>query len=239
MDDPIGHAIKDYFEYGHITDIKINTNYTEEESIPPSWFFREFDKMPPIEQKALQLCKGKILDVGAGAGSHTLYLQQNGKDVTALEKSGLAVEVMKKRGAKNVIYTDLYDFNAGKFDTILVLMNGTGLGGTLSGLKKMLLHFKSLLQKNGQILIDSSDIKYLFEDKDGSYWIDLNSNRYYGEMDYEVSYKSFQSKFKWLFTGFDQLQKTAAECSFNCDCVKKGSHFDFLAKLTVAFDSKM
>ncbi|MFW5831494.1 MAG: class I SAM-dependent methyltransferase [Prolixibacteraceae bacterium] len=232
MDDPIGTAIKDYFENGMAPDISINTNYTEGETIPPAWFFRTFNEMPVIEQKAIKLCRGRILDVGAGAGSHTLVLQKKGKDVTALEKSQAAIHVMKKRGVEKIIHSDLYAFRNEKFDTILVLMNGTGIGGTLQGLKKMLLHLKSLLNADGQILIDSSDIRYLFEEDDGSYWIDLNSNRYYGEMDYEVSYKNKKSQFKWLFTDFETLKNASAEAGFHCLTVISGVHYEYLAKLT-------
>ncbi len=232
MDDPIGAAIKDYFENGTAPDIFINTNYTENETIPPAWFFRKFNEMPVIEQKALELCRDRILDVGAGAGSHTLVLQEKGKDITALEKSQAAIYVMKKRGVEKIIHSDLYACENENFDTILVLMNGTGIGGTLQGLKKMLLHLKNLLNASGQILIDSSDIRYLFEEEDGSYWVDLNRKNYYGEMDYEVIYKKEKLQFKWLFTDFETLKKTSAEVGFNCLKIKDGEHYDYLARLT-------
>ena len=232
MHDPIGRAIKDYFEKGKAQDITVDTNYTIDEVIPPAWFFRNFNEMPEIEQKALECCRGRILDVGAGAGSHALILQERKLDVTALEKSEAATEVIKKRGVKKVIHSDLYNLKNEKFDTILALMNGTGIAGTISGLKKMLLHLKKLLAANGQILIDSSDIRYLFEEDDGSMWVDINSNRYYGEMEYEVSYKNENSHFNWLFTDFETLQKISEEIGLRCLKIKNGAHFDFLAQLS-------
>ena len=232
MKDPIGHAIKECFENRIVPDISINTNYTEDESIPPSWFFRTYNDMPAVERAALDWSTGKILDVGAGAGSHSLYLQQKGFDVTALEKSKPATEVIKRRGVKKFVHSDLYNFDETEFDTILVLMNGTGIGGTLPGLKKLLLHLKSLLAVNGQILIDSTDIRYLFEEEDGSYWVDLNSNRYFGEMDYEVSYNNEKTTFKWLFTDFDTLKKISSEAGLKCRKVKSGNNHDYLARLT-------
>lgn len=232
MNDPFGQAIKDYFEKGSAPDIRINTNYTEDESIPVSYLFRALKDMPKIEQKALQLSFGRILDVGAAAGSHALVLQNNNKDVTALEISPLAAGVLKKRGIKKVVQQNIFEYNNNCFDTILLLMNGTGIGGTITGLKKLLAHLKTLLTANGQLLIDSSDIKYLFEEEDGSVWIDINSTAYYGEMQYEVKYKNHLSEFDWLFIDFDKLVKVAAEAGLKCQLVYSGKHFDYLAKLS-------
>jgi len=233
MNDPIGAAIFDYLKNGKAPDIRIDTNYTEDENIPTAWFFRTYSEMPEIEKKALQLCHGAILDVGAAAGCHTLYLQDKGMNVTALEKSELAVKTLKTQNVQQVIQADIYEYQDARFDTILMLMNGTGLGGTLKGLKRLFLHLKKLLNDGGQILIDSSDIKYLFEEEDGSYWVDMNSLSYYGEMEYEVSYKHHSDSFDWLFTDFKTLQKVAREAGLSCQLILEGEHFDFLAKLYV------
>lgn len=119
------------------------------------------------------------------------------------------------------------------YDTLLLLMNGTGIGGTISGLKKLLVHLKSLLNNKGQVLIDSSDIKYLFEEQDGSMWIDLNNSNYYGEMQYELSYKNHKATFDWLFIDSKKLEKLAIEAGFRFKLIKKGEHFDYLAQLTI------
>ncbi|WP_167619019.1 class I SAM-dependent methyltransferase [Maribellus sediminis] len=230
--DPFGAAIHDFFEQGKAPDIAVNTNYTEDEIIPVSDLFRKENEMPEIEKTALKLCKGTVLDIGAAAGCHALVLQEKGLDVTALDNSALAVEVMKKRGVKQVLNADIYEFSESKYDTLLLLMNGTGIGGTISGLKKLLVHLKSLLNPNGQVLIDSSDIKYLFEEEDGSMWIDLNNSNYYGEMQYELSYKNHKTTFDWLFIDSKKLQKLANEAGFRFELVKKGEHFDYLAQLT-------
>jgi len=233
MNDPFGEAISDYFEKGKAPKIKVNSNYTENEEIAPSWFFRAEKEMPLIEREALKLCKGKILDVGAGAGCHSLILQKKGYNVTALEKSSMACQVLTKIGIQKVVNDDIFSFSGKDFDTILLLMNGTGIGETLSGLEKLLKHLKNLLTPNGQILIDSSDIKYLFEENDGSIWVDLANTSYYGEMEYEVTYKKSVSKFKWLFIDFENLKKIAQEIGFDCNLAAKGKHFDYLARLKV------
>lgn len=233
MKDPVGKAIYDYHFKGKAPDIHIDTNYTEDETVPPAWFFRSFDEMSAIEKKALELCRGKILDVGAGAGTHSLILQENKADVTALEISPAAVKVMSHRGIQKIENKDLFDFTGPRFDTILILMNGTGIGGTLEGLKKMLNHLKNLMAPDGRILIDSSDIRYLFEEEDGSIWMELTTTRYYGEMEYEVTYKNEKAKFNWLFIDAQTFEKVATLSGFRFEVVALGDHYDYLACLSL------
>ncbi len=231
MNDPIGQAIYDYFVKGKAEDIVIETNYTEDEHLSPAYFFRTPEEMQPLEQKALKLCNGRILDVGAAAGCHALPLQEQGYRITALEKSAPAVEVMRSRGINDAVCDNIFQYHEKEFDTILLLMNGTGIGGTLTGLKDLLLHLRSLLSKNGTILIDSSDISYLFKEDDGSMWIDLANDNYYGEMEYTVSYKHLQTAFKWLFVDYLNLEKVAGEAGLKCKLVEEGLHYDYLAQL--------
>jgi SAM-dependent methyltransferase len=231
MNDPFGEAIQEFLSKGKAPDIEINSNYTEDESIPVSYLFRSEKEMPELEKAALKKCKGKILDVGAAAGCHALLLQKKGFNVTALEKSELSVEAMKKQGIVKVVHADILDYDEQQFNTILLLMNGAGIGQTMDGLRKLLLHLKTLLLDDGQILIDSSDIKYLFEEEDGSMWIDLANEKYYGEMSYEVNYKKSSSKFDWLFIDFENLTKIASLAGLTCTMIAVGKHHDFLAQL--------
>ncbi len=238
MDDPFGEAIQDFFEKGKAPDLIVNSNYTEDENIAASWFFRTEKEMPSIERSALKNCKGKVLDIGAAAGCHAILLQEKGFEVTALEKSEKACEVLRNRNIQNVVCADIYKYAESHFDTILLLMNGAGIGETLAGLKKLLIHLKKLLAENGQILIDSSDIKYLFEEDDGSLWMDLANESYYGEMEYEVKYKKSVSKFKWLFVDFQNLKKIAGKVGFECNIIEKGKHHDYLAQLKLKTGTK-
>jgi SAM-dependent methyltransferase len=231
MNDPFGEAIKDYFEKGKAPDLIVNSNYTEGEEIAASWFFRTEKEMPFIERAALKRCSGKILDIGAAAGCHALVLQKKGFNVTAIEKSEKAVEIMRQRGIQKVLCADIYSYSNNQFDTILLLMNGAGIGETLAGLGKLFVHLKSLLSEKGQILIDSTDIKYLFLEDDGSLWIDLANKAYYGEMEYEVKYKKSVARFKWLFVDFLTLKKVAAKSGFECNLIENGENHDFLAQL--------
>ena len=234
MNDPIGQAIQDYYKKGKTNDLIINSNYTKDERIPSAYFFRTEKEMPLIERTALKNCKGRILDIGAAAGCHSLILQKKGFNLTALEISELAAEVMKMRGIQKVVCGDVYSFSGEQFDTLLLLMNGAGIGATLDGLKTLLKHLKILLTVKGQILIDSSDIRYLFEEEDGSVWLDLANDQYVGEMKYEVIYKKLKTNFKWLFVDFETLKKVAEESGYQCSLFEEGEHFDFLARLTPA-----
>ena len=229
--DLFGKALLDYHNGNYTEDIITSTNISEDDELPIPYLFRAFKNMPKIEQKALQLAKGSVLDIGCGAGSHSLYLQEKGFEVKGIDISKGAIEVAKKRGHKNVVLKDVLD-ETETYDTILVLMNGTGIFQELSQVATYLKHLKSLLNPNGRILIDSSDIKYMYEDDDGGLWIDTNAN-YYGELDYYLSYKGeSEEPMKWLYLDFNTLQLACESVGLTCNKVIDGEHFDYLAKLT-------
>jgi SAM-dependent methyltransferase len=190
--------------------------------------------MPKLEQKALQLAKGKTLDVGCGAGSHVLYLQNEKQlDVQAIDISPNAVEACRLRGVKKVDVQNILEIENDTFDTIMLLMNGTGIFGTLEETSKYLQKLKSLLNPDGQILIDSSDIIYMFdEDEDGSYLIPADG--YYGELIFTISYKEeTEDSFPWLYLDYNTLQNAAHANGLNCRLIMEGEHFDYLAKITL------
>jgi len=230
MKDIIGKALLDYQNGNYTEDIITSTNISDDDILPIAYLFRSYKNMPRIEQKALKFAKGKILDVGCGAGSHSLYLQNKGFQVKAIDISKGAVKVSKLRGLKHVELKALLD-ETESFDTILLLMNGTGIFQELSQLSKYLNHLKSLLNPKGQILIDSSDIKYMYEDEDGGFWIDTNAN-YYGELDYYLSYKGEQEiPIKWLYLDFNTLKLACETSGLQCEMITEGEHFDYLARI--------
>lgn len=231
--DPIGQAIYNFHFHSDPEILRVDTNYTEDEEIDPAAFFRGFTDMTPLEQAAIGLCRGRVLDVGAGAGCHALELQNRHLDVVALEKSELAIQVMKDRGVNHPVQEDIYQYTGETFDTILLLMNGIGLAGTLEGYGRLLDHLKGLLAPGGQILFDSSDISYLFEEEDGSQWIDLANDRYYGEMDYTVTYKEkITATFPWLYLDMETLETIAQENGYVTEFPAEGEDNNFLARLT-------
>ncbi len=233
MKDLFGKAILDFQTNNSPENIITETNISEADEMEVSYLFRDFKSMPKIEQKALQLCKGKILDVGCGAGSHSLYLQQKGLDVTAIDISENAIKACQLRGLKNMKVQDVLAVENEKFDTILLLMNGTGIFKTLKETSKYLQKLKSLLNPNGQILIDSSDIIYMYdEQEDGSFLVPATN--YYGELIFTIHYKNQTAEpFPWLYMDYNTLQNAAHANGLNCELILEGKHFDYLAKLTV------
>ena len=243
MKDLFGKAILDYQTNNSPEDLITETSISEEDEMSVAYLFRDFDAMPKLEQRALQLAKGKILDVGCGAGSHSLYLQ-NGKklDVTAIDISENAIKACTLRGLKKTRVQEILTLENEKYDTILLLMNGAGMCGKLKNISKFLLKLKSLLNENGQILLDSSDIIYMFdEDEDGGKWIASpvqtsasgeSEHSYYGEVVFNISYKGQKEKpFNWMYVDYNTLQNAALATGLNCELVLEGEHYDYLARL--------
>ena len=233
MADILGKALMDYHHGNYSEDIKTYSSLDEEDVIPLPYLFRNFDEMPRSEQKALQLAKGKVLDIGCGAGNHALYLQDKGLEVTGLDNSEGAISVSKERGVESLVNAAVLDYNTERFDTLLLLMNGIGLAGSLDHLDDFLQHLASLLLPNGQILLDSSDIIYMFDqDEDGGYWIP-NNGSYYGEVNFTMEYKGEKGEpFNWLYVDFNTLQNGCWANNLDCELILSGEHFDYLARVT-------
>lgn len=235
MKDLFGKAILDYQTNNSPEDLVTETSISEADEMPVSYLFRTYNEMPELEQKALQLAKGSVLDVGCGAGSHTLALQNERKlDVTAIDISENAVKACQLRGIENVKVTNILDLDVkNKFDTILLLMNGTGVFGTLKETNKYLQKLKSLLKDEGQILIDSSDLIYMYDqDEDGAYCIPAEG--YYGELTFTVQYKGeTEDTFPWLYLDYNTLQNAAIANGLKCKLLLEGEHFDYLARLSL------
>lgn len=234
MKDLFGKAILDFQTNNSPEDLITETSISEEDEMSVAYLFRSYDEMPELEQKALQLVKGKTLDVGCGAGSHSLYLQnERNIEVTSIDISENAIKASTLRGLKNAKVQDILKLENEKFDTILLLMNGTGIFGTLKETPKYLQKLKSLLNPNGQILIDSSDIIYMFDDdEDGGKWIP--SDGYYGELTFKISYKKqTEEEFPWLYLDYNTLQNAAFANGLHCELIREGEHFDYLAKLSL------
>lgn len=233
MKDLFGRAILDYQTKNAPEDLLTETSISDEDEMSVAYLFRDYNTMPKIEQKALQHAKGKVLDVGCGAGSHSLYLQnERGLEVTAIDISAKAIEACKLRGVKDARTVNILDIENEKFDTILLLMNGTGIAGRLKKISVFLQKLKALLNEGGQILIDSSDIIYMFdEDEDGGKWIPMDSE-YYGEVTFSLSYKGEKEEdFEWLYVDYNTLQNAAHANGLQCELLLEGKHYDYLARL--------
>ena len=229
--DPMGRAIADYHKAGTADRLRVFSPMFEEDEIPLATLFRRYEDMPLIERKALDMANGKTLDVGAGAGCHSLVLQEKGIKVTAIDISPLSAATMSERGVRNVREQDFFALE-GKYDTILMLMNGIGIVGTLERMSEFFRHLDNILAPGGQVLCDSSDISYVFEDEDGIIEYP-DTVGYYGELSFRMQYRdTIGEPFDWLYIDADTLKEQAARNGYNVEVVAEGEHYDYLARIT-------
>ena len=202
--DVYGQALKAYSEEKETGDLLLHTSYGEIEEMPLWYFFREYEEMPDMEKMALSICEGSVLDIGAGTGAHAICLQQMGHELTAIDTSKWAVEIMIASGVKKAVVQDFFTYAGQKYDTLLALMNGIGFIGKLESLESFLKKADELLVPGGQLIIDSSDISYLYEGKKKP------QNTYYGEVQFQYEYQGQKGDwFNWLYVDMDTLTERA------------------------------
>ena len=230
--DPMGRAIADYHSTGKAARLRVLSSMFYEDEIPVATLFRTIQEMPPLEQTMIQMAQGRVLDVGAGSGCHALELMKRGHEVVAIDISELSVQVMRERGV-DARLTNFFDETfCEKFDTILMAMNGIGIVGKVERMPQFMCCVKRLLAPGGQLLLDSSDLRYIYEEEDGSFCVDLAAG-YYGEIDYKMRYKNITgAPFDWLYIDFDTLSMYAEEHGFTCEKCIDGEHYDYLARIT-------
>lgn len=224
--DIFGEAAKAFYYDGDKTDIIVQSPDFDDDSISVEYLFRNYEEMPLVEQAALQNCSGKVLDVGCSVGSHSLWLQEKNFEVLGIDLSEGSVEIARKRGLEQFQVQDFYQLRKQKFDTLLFLMNGSGIIGRLKSIPEFFEQCRNLLNENGKILLDSSDLIFLFDEKPDP------SEGYYGELEFQITYKNLKSEsFPWLYIDPELLYEKAQKHRFTCKIIEKGPHFDYLAEL--------
>ena len=229
--DPLGRALIDFFQGKEVEPVLVRSDTASDDHLPAELFFRTWEEMPPWEQLAIEKCKGRVLDIGAGAGCHSLVLQERGHEVVALDISPGAVYVMEQRGVRQVHLGHVFDMEGETFDTLLLMMNGIGVVGDIKGLEHFLSHAVKLLNPGGQILMDSSDISYLFTEGAPEQW-PLPTENYFGEVRFQMSYQyTLGDSFKWLYVDFDTLYRVAWKLDYFTEKLMDGTHHEYLARL--------
>ena len=224
--DVLGSALMDYYREKTDEPLILHNSYGDPEEMPLEVFFEAEDQLSELDQYALSLCRGSVLDVGAGAGKHSLILQNKRKNVTALDNSPGSIKVMEARGVRQVIEADIYSYERESYDTILLLMNGIGLAGNLQRLPILLGKFKALLNPGGQVICDSSDISYLFSPTSDQ------SGHYYGEISYAFEYQNQRGRwFDWLYADQDTLLRCCHEGGFLTQIVYENEEDEFLVRM--------
>ncbi len=229
--DVFGKAFLDFMDGKTEEVIMVDTSLSDPEPLPVSYFFRGYKEMPPWERLVLDKSRGAILDVGAGAGSHALVLQEAGKSVVAIDISSGAVEVMRARGVKHAFCADIWKFDRKGFDTALFLMNGIGIAGGLEKLPQLLSRVAGLLLPGGEIFVESTDLAYMYEQEDGSVLLPMGDH-YYGEVTYQLTYKELKGEpFPWLFVDLDNLAAIAHSCGLQLEVIYHGNDNHYVAAL--------
>lgn len=230
--DPFGLACYDYLKGNRKARIKVFSDIAEDDYIDASYLFRTHDQMPPLEQQALSMVKGRILDTGGGAGPHALWLQGQGHDVTAIDSSPYCVRTMQERGIRNVVLNSVMDYEPEqKYDTILLLMNGLGMAGKVERMSTFFAKLHSLLNPGGQVIGDSSDLSYLYTETPGAMHL-KPSAKYHGEIVYRMKYKNIRSdSFPWLFIDKELFATKAIENGFKFELIAEGGHYDYLCRI--------
>lgn len=227
MQDLLGQAIADLYHHRRPGKLWVHDTFGPKVEMPVATYFRHADAMPELERAALACCRGKVLDIGAGAGSHALLLQERGFDVTALDISPAAATVMQERGVQKVCAADIFGYDRERYDTLLLLMNGIGLCGTIEGLRRFLRHAATLMLPGGQLLFDSSDVAYLYEDGIPP------DEVYYGTITCRYEYKRQKTDwFSWLYIDRDTLRLVASDEGWHTEVITEDAHDQYLARLS-------
>lgn len=230
MDDPFGRACLNYLEGNRGEVIEVESLECETHEMPVDYLFRSYKEMPLLEQKAMDMCRGTVLDVGAGAGAHAFYLQEKGVNVTCLDVSDGAIQCLRKRGL-HAVQQSVYDYySEEKYDTILLLMNGTGIAKSMGQFQELIKHLKSLLTSDGKILIESTDLIYLFEDD--PHFIEMADSNYYGIVNYRMHYKDYHSDwFSWLYLDEESLIELVKKSSLKSKVLFRGDQMNYLVEV--------
>ena len=227
-------ALLEYFHGDSSAEVVVHGDDGETEIVPARVFFRGASDFSALEEAALALCRGRVLDAGAGAGCHALVLQEGGLSVCAIDIAPEAVEVMRRRGVKDARCADLFTFQEEPFDTILLMMNGIGVVGDLAGLDRFLEGVRRLLKPDGQILLDSYDPTWEEEKrKAASVAGEVSGRRYVGEMRFRLEHKGKKGPpLAWLFLDAMLLTEHAMKAGFSCEVIWQEAEGHYLARLT-------
>ena len=226
-DDILGIAASHYFATGKNKKLRVNNSYGIPEYYPINIFFRDYEDMPDIERYALSMCYGDVLDIGSGAGSHALCLQNMSASVTTIDFSLRFINIQLKRGVGQIIFDNILNLHYGKYDTLLLMMNGIGLAQNINGLLQLLEHFKSIINYGGQIILDSTDVYYL--------WEEIESRpSYYGEVEFQFEYEKMKGEwFKWLYIDRIKLTEIGMEVGWRTEIIYEEDNGRFLARMTM------
>lgn len=222
---PHGRALLDHLEGDGEAAVTVHGEAGDADIIPAALFFREPAEFSALDAAALELCRGRILDVGAGAGCHALALQGRGLAVTAIDILPQAVEVMRRRGVADARCTDLERLRARPFDTLLLMMNGIGMAARVEAIPRFLGGLRRWARPGGQLLLDSFDPRTEAEAA-------AAVSPYPGELAFQLEYRGERGPwYRWLFVDFETLARQAAGAGWTAEAIWREADGHYLARL--------
>jgi len=229
---PFGLSLLDYIRGNESAAISIIRDDGLVTPLPASGFFRDPREFN-IESIALGLARGRVLDVGAGTGIHSKYLQDKGLSVCAIDVLQEAVHVMLERGVRDVRRADIVSFEGERFDTIIMMGHGIGVVETISGLDRFLSVANGLLMRGGQILLTSVDVRCSTEPKDLAYQQqNIEAGRYFGEIRMRFTYGDIAGPLcGWLHVDAQTLTEHARQFGWCFQLICRQDDGNYLAKL--------
>ncbi|MEN8163248.1 MAG: class I SAM-dependent methyltransferase [Acidobacteriota bacterium] len=232
---PLGAALLAYHDGRHDAVLRVDSDVFDSEDVAVRLYYRpDEDALPDLDQRALDRCAGRILDIGAGAGRHALDLQCRGLEVTALDVSADAVRVMQDRGISDVRQGDIYTSDPGSYDTILLLMNGIGLAGSHEGLQQLFGSFRRLLRPGGRVIFDAAGLDAAVHKDEFEELSDMAIGRpQLGEVFFRLTFDDLEgSWYPWLFPTSTMMAEAARDAGFECTIIGRGARGAFLVELT-------
>jgi SAM-dependent methyltransferase len=231
---PLGAALLDFHRGATDAEVVISSDLWEDEPTPVAAFYRpDGQNLPELEQRALELCRGRVLDLGAGAGRHALELQRAGHEVVAVDVLEEAVEIMTDRGVADARCGNLGAVAGERFDTVLMLMHGLGIVGDLRGLGELLQGLERHLAPEARVVCDSADLGAVLESEAPGVVDDLvGGDRYIGEVEFRLRYRALEGEpYPWLFVDPDALAIIGSSAGFSVEIAATGARGAFLAVL--------
>ena len=221
-----------FHDRGEDVGVTVRNDFGQTEEIRASFFFRTEDAFEEWESIALRRCGPRVLDIGAGVGAHALVLQARGHEVTALDVIPEAVRIMRERGVEDAREGALLAVPFGQvYDTVILLMNGSMIAETLSGLDRLLGAVATVLEPGGALILDSTDLRddvHEEGDDDG----------YIGELHYQLSVGEHVGEvFPQLFVDPDTLDTRARLAGWDMEVIWRGSDGRYLALMSVTDDA--
>ncbi len=239
--EPYGSAIKQCYTQPDVpVSMKVHIKNVATHEVDVHMFFEQPEEFLEIDRIAYQLCRGRILDIGAGVGRFALPLQKQGLTVCAMEELPQAIAIMQERGVQDICSMELDDFldqsivNE-KFDTVLMIMNGLGIVGTFDKLALFLDKIKPFLKPDGQILADSMSVN-LSKVNDFSKHIEIQKmdGKYPGEVQLKFEYQGvLGSDVAWLHIDEIALASLAEKTGWVSDVIYRDDDGTYLTRLTM------